>query len=152
MIPNFDGAYRWLSNMFPCKPFEDEYGITHRYSETYYMAEKTDELDMKLALSKMTGFDAKKHAKSFNIEKPEWRGSPAQIDAMRRAIIYKFTDTELADKLVATYPMYIREGNKHHDKFFGHCEHSNAGCNVLGHLLMEHRDVLIAMRAGTVSV
>jgi predicted NAD-dependent protein-ADP-ribosyltransferase YbiA (DUF1768 family) len=57
----------------------------------------------------------------------------------------KFADRDLADRLVATHPHKLVEGNTWHDQFWGDCHCGRCpgeGENMLGVALMELRDKL----------
>ena len=69
-----------------------------------------------------------------------------RIDAMRRALLSKFTQhRQLSDKLRATAPAFLIEGNTWGDQFWGMTRNPDTdqweGQNWLGRLLMAIRDV-----------
>lgn len=138
MVMQFKGAYQWLSNMHICQPFVDEHGNTHKYSETYYMAEKFSDPQTKKALSQMNGFEAKKYSQIL-LPNPGQEWHSKKDDVMRRAIRYKFQDPELRKKLLDTEEEFLVEGNYHNDKYWGFCLKTGAGLNKLGQFLMELR-------------
>lgn len=65
---------------------------------------------------------------------------------MREVLAAKFTDPDLADRLVATGTALLVEGNTWHDQFWGCCtsprHHATPGANWLGRYLMQLRSTL----------
>lgn len=138
IVGQFKDRYQFLSNMYKCQPFVDEHGITHSYSETYYMAEKFDDLATKKALSQMNGFEAKKYSQIL-LPNPPQSWHQKKDDVMRRALRYKYQDPVLRQQLLDTGDDFLVEGNFHNDKYWGFCLKTGTGLNKLGAMLMELR-------------
>ena len=73
--------------------------------------------------------------------RPDWE--KIKVDVMRLGLILKFTDAELAEKLIATGDEELVEGNWWHDNTWGNCVCQKCqdvpGRNMLGMLLMKLR-------------
>lgn len=74
-----------------------------------------------------------------------------RVDIMRELLRIKFYDNhfQYRQKLIDTGDMYLEEGDKHHDIFWGVCD--GIGENNLGKLLMEIREELIQNNNNTAS-
>lgn len=64
-----------------------------------------------------------------------------KLDIMKTVCIEKFKDPELAEKLLATKPYKLIEGNWWGDDFWGMC--TEKGKNNLGLILMDIRDNIL---------
>jgi predicted NAD-dependent protein-ADP-ribosyltransferase YbiA (DUF1768 family) len=67
--------------------------------------------------------------------RPDWES--IKLDVMETAVRIKFTDPELAAKLIATGDEELIEGNWWNDTFWGVC--NGVGENHLGKILMKVR-------------
>ena len=136
-VLGFKGEYAFLSNMFPCT-VEVE-GITYMSSEAAYMARKTTIVGVRELISTMTGYKAKKFARTIEL-RPGW--NDMRGDEMFRCVVAKFTQNpELALKLMATKDKYLEETNHWNDTFWGVCR--GRGSNNLGIILMKVRQMLL---------
>lgn len=135
-----DPDYGFLSNFAKGFEFVDEDGCIWSTSEHHYQAQKTlTETDRARIQMAPSPFKAKELGGSI-ICRPGWNGF--RIKAMRKTLELKFkTDSEAAERLVATHPHYLIEDTPWGDKFWG--KTYGVGENRLGKLLMERRESLI---------
>ena len=134
-IDRFAGEFDWLSNFFPCKvEFE---GLTFDNSEAAFQAAKCLDMKERERFFGLSGGQAKRLGKKVEL-RLDWED--VKIDVMREVLKVKFSNPELAEKLVATGNTQITEGNSWNDTFWGVCR--GKGQNHLGKLLMELRDNL----------
>lgn len=142
MITSFRRDYFFLSNFFE-KDFEWR-GMSWRSGEHAYQASKAcDEDNASMLCVKMARSPgvAKKLGRLINV-RTDWE--EIKYDVMRSVVRAKFSDTELARKLIATGKEELVEGNYWGDKTWG-CVLENGeweGRNMLGNILMEVRDEL----------
>lgn len=139
MIVEFDGDYAFLSNFYPSTIYHD--GITYPTNEHFFQAMKTLDISERKAIAAAeTPGLAKRMGRNVKL-RSDWE--KIKVDVMRLGLILKFTDAELAEKLIATGDEELVEGNWWHDNTWGNC-HCTAcsrkgGRNLLGMLLMELR-------------
>ena len=142
MIVEFDGDYAFLSNFYPSSIYHE--GITYPTNEHFFQAMKTLDISERKAIAAAeTPGLAKRMGRNVKL-RSDWE--KIKVDVMRLGLILKFTDAELAEKLVATGDEELVEGNWWHDNTWGNC-HCTAcsrkgGRNLLGMLLMEVRKEL----------
>jgi ribA/ribD-fused uncharacterized protein len=133
MINSFEGEYAFLSNFYE-HPISNGV-ITFPTNEHYFQAMKTLEDDERLAIARAaTPGQAKRMGRSVKL-RPDWES--IKLDVMETAVRVKFTDPELAAKLVATGDEELIEGNWWNDTFWGVC--NGVGENHLGKILMKVR-------------
>lgn len=133
MINSFEGEYAFLSNFYE-HPISNGV-ITFPTNEHYFQAMKTLEDDERLAIARAaTPGQAKRMGRSVNL-RPDWES--IKLDVMETAVRIKFTDPELAAKLIATGDEELIEGNWWNDTFWGVC--NGVGENHLGKILMKVR-------------
>ena len=142
MIVEFDGEYAFLSNFYPSTIYHD--GITYPTNEHFFQAMKTLDIDERKAIAAAdTPGKAKRMGRNVKL-RPDWE--KIKVDVMRLGLILKFTDAELAEKLIATGDEELVEGNWWHDNTWGNCHCTECsrkgGRNLLGMLLMEVRKEL----------
>ena len=142
MIVEFDGDYAFLSNFYPSTIYHD--GITYPTNEHFFQAMKTLDIDERKAIAAAeTPGLAKRMGRNVKL-RPDWE--KIKVDVMRLGLILKFTDAELAEKLIATGDEELVEGNWWHDNTWGNCHCTECsrkgGRNLLGMLLMELRKEL----------
>lgn len=139
MIVEFDGQYDFLSNFYPSPIFYE--GIVYPTNEHFFQAMKTLDIDTRKAIAAAPTPGAAKRMGRHVPLRPDWE--KIKVDVMRLGLILKFTDAELAEKLVATGDEELVEGNWWHDQTWGSCfcaDHCRTpGRNLLGMLLMELR-------------
>jgi ribA/ribD-fused uncharacterized protein len=133
MINSFEGEYAFLSNFYE-HPISNGV-ITFPTNEHYFQAMKTLEDDERLAIARAaTPGQAKRMGRSVKL-RPDWES--IKLDVMETAVRIKFTDPELAAKLIATGDEELIEGNWWNDTFWGVC--NGVGENHLGKILMKVR-------------
>ena len=140
MIKEFDGKFAFLSNFYPSSIHQD--GITYPTVEHYFQAMKTLNIEQREAIAAAaTPGIAKRMGRKVNL-RPDWE--TIKVDVMRTGLRLKFSNCELAQKLLATCNEYLIEGNTWHDNCWGDCScprcASTTGRNLLGQLLMEVRE------------
>lgn len=134
-IRSFQDEYRFLSNFHQC--FVHFEGITYTSSEAAYQASKTNDLNDKVRISDLSPSEAKRAGTRLKLRE-DW-SDDVRLDVMQRILFCKFTqNSDLMQKLVATYPSVLIEGNYWNDRFWGVCQ--GTGHNNLGRLLMCLRD------------
>lgn len=85
----------------------------------------------------MSARDSKKWAKKMQFRwRKDWDG--IKLGVMEEVLRIKFSDKELRQKLVDTFPHDLYEGNYWGDKFWG-CDYDLNGENHLGKILMKIR-------------
>jgi ribA/ribD-fused uncharacterized protein len=135
-IEAFDGEFRWLSNFHPA-PVQLE-GVSYPSVEHAYQAAKTTPAH-RARFRVGTAAQAKKAGRSVPM-RPDW--DSVKVEVMRSLLQQKFSPgSVLAEKLVATAPRQIVEGNWWGDTFWGVCR--GRGQNMLGELLMQQRVALL---------
>ena len=141
MIGIFDGEFAFLSNFYE-HPIEYK-GITYPTNEHFFQAMKTlDQKEhMKIAAAPTPG-KSKRLGRSVNL-RPDWED--VKDDIMLLALRLKFSDRDMAKKLLATGDEYLVEGTWWHDRYWGVCSCpvcDGRGKNRLGELLMKVREEL----------
>lgn len=136
MIASFDGEYRFLSNFWMC-PVTYE-GLTYPSAEHAYQAAKSNRPDIREAFADIkTAGLVKKLGQQIDI-RSDWEC--VKINIMRRIVEAKFEQNpDLMEKLLATKPHELIEGNWWGDRFWGKDE-LGQGRNELGKILMAIRD------------
>lgn len=150
MIDKFDGDYSFLSNFYVFDPpitvtlnalnATGNATLTVNNTEAAYQAGKSKE---PLKYQNMSPREAKKagrHERMSQIEKTQW-DNYKKLVLMKQLLKLKFDNPDLQQKLIATYPEELIEGNYWHDTYWGVCE--EVGENHLGKLLMEIRNELL---------
>lgn len=142
MITEFQGKYRFLSNFWICDVVYD--GLTYPSSEHAYQAAKLPKEDRSMLAKgprQLIAYQAPGKAKKLGRHvklPPDW--DKKKIDIMREILYSKFTgNIDLKEKLLATAPLELQEGNRWGDKFWGVDLRYGYGENHLGKLLMELR-------------
>lgn len=143
MICEFEGKYAFLSNFFPSSILYE--GIVYPTNEHFFQAMKTlDQEERKKIAAADTPGKAKRLGRHVQL-RADWE--QIKVDVMRTGLMLKFTDAELAQKLIDTGDEELIEGNWWHDNTWGSCFCSDCinkpGRNLLGMLLMELRKELI---------
>lgn len=129
----FRDQYYFLSNMYPVMVEYD--GYRYKCVESAFQAQKTDD---KLQFVNLDGYKAKKLGRRVQLTTSEW--DRVKINIMYRLLLIKFSNPDLAMKLVSTGDVPLIEHNYWHDTFWGVDVRTNTGYNVLGKLLMKIRD------------
>ena len=139
MINKFEGEFEFLSNFYE-SPISDG-KMEMPTVEHYFQAAKTaNKYDYIVIATSRTPGEAKRKGRR-TIMREDWE--EVKLSVMKEALRKKFAIPELRQKLIATGPEYLEEGNWWHDNFWGvcHCEkcQDKRGQNNLGKLLMEIR-------------
>jgi len=132
-IEEFQGTYRWLSNFWPVPIVYD--GITYESTEVAYQAAKTNNRKVREIFAKLTAAESKTLGQNIII-RPDW--DAVKLDVMEEVLRYKFSNSEMRRKLIATGDAELIEGNNWNDTFWGVCK--GVGQNHLGKLIMKIRD------------
>lgn len=144
-VEQFNGEYAFLSNFFP-SPFSYD-GCLWPTVEHAYQAMKTLDRDQQEKIRMMEKPGQTKKAGRHVTLRDDWE--KIKIDVMRRLVFEKFSQNpDLKDKLIATFPNVLEEGNSWHDRTWGISPAgSGKGKNYLGRILMQIRGRL---HSGTV--
>lgn len=141
-IPEFSGEYRFLSNFWPSPVFINN--IAYSTAEHAYQAQKTLDPYERLNIAKQpTPGAAKRLGRTITV-RPDWDN--VKVGIMRHILICKFSDPQLATKLLATGNALLEEGNRWGDTFWGIDLRTGQGQNHLGQLLMSVRTDLYIHR------
>jgi hypothetical protein len=145
----------FLSNFYPVEitvtfVFPGSPAVTETYpsSEHAYQAAKTGILEERREFQRsytdLRPGMAKKMGRFVTLRK-DWNSS--RVSVMAYLLTAKFQNPELRERLLATAPKMLIEGNYWHDLFWGVCfcsKHQGDGLNTLGKLLMNTRRELQA--------
>jgi N-glycosidase YbiA len=142
VISGFRGSYSFLSNFAPSPIVskDDRLPIAPTV-EHAYQASKTLITDLQIEiLTAATPGKAKRLGRALAL-RPDWE--QVKVPTMWRCLQQKFQlPGSLANRLIDTAPALLFEANEWGDTFWGVC--GGRGENVLGRLLMQQRDALIA--------
>lgn len=129
-----------MSNFVPCTvEFE---GLKFASTEHAYVAAKTLDQEKRIEISLVeTAGQVKRLGRKVKL-RSDWE--EIKIDVMHDLLIQKFAQEPFRSQLLATGEAYLEETNTWNDTFWGVCE--GVGYNTLGHLLMEIRDDLRALK------
>lgn len=152
MIDKFDGEFSFLSNFYVFDPpitvtlnalnATGNATLTVNSTEAAFQAGKSKEPLKYQNMSPREAKKAGKHEKMSKLEREQWDNYKKLI-LMKQLLKLKFdkNHSDLQQKLLATYPEELIEGNYWHDTYWGVCE--GVGENHLGQLLMEIRNELL---------
>ncbi len=141
-ITSFRDQYEFLSNFYPSPVVLD--GVTYPTLEHAFQAAKTLDPGYRQAICSADSPARAKRLGRMVPLRPDWER--VKIDIMRSLLAQKFAPgSELEQKLVATQPEELIEGNTWGDRFWGAVWINDkwTGLNWLGRLLMEIRAALI---------
>lgn len=138
MINSFKGEYGFLSN-YSISPIEWK-GYPYNSVEGAYIASKIDDPAFRKHVSELPHLGGLKGTvnKNQHLFRKDWH--EVKVDIMRSLLQLKFSDSNLRMKLMKTGSHKLIEGNWWNDKFWGVCQKTNSGENMLGKLLMEIRE------------
>lgn len=138
-ITSFKGQYQFLSNFKPAEITYDN--MQWRSVEHAYQAAKTDLLNEKLHIQSLEcPVWAKRAGKKVHVKQ---RWNSIKLAVMTELVWIKFdTHKNLQEKLIATAPRELIEGNWWGDDYWGVC--TELGQNNLGKILMKKRAQLIS--------
>ena len=129
-----DPPYEFLSNFHPAPVRLD--GVEYPTVEHAYQAAKTmDATERRHVGSAPTPAEAKQRGAAVTL-RHDW--NDVKVAVMRNLLHQKFADPLLRERLAATRPSALIEGNTWGDRFWGVCD--GEGENWLGRVLMEIRD------------
>ncbi|MHA1986344.1 MAG: NADAR family protein [Promethearchaeota archaeon] len=135
IVKEFRNKYHFLSNFYLVKITLD--GLEYKSTEHYFQSMKFIDPKIREKIRNApTPSSAKKLAKKFR-RREDWFEISLQV--MERALRVKFNIPELREKLISTGEMYLQEGNKWDDTFWGVDLNTGKGENHLGRLLMKIR-------------
>lgn len=134
-ITSFRNENYFLSNMRPAKVTYN--GVTYRNAEAAFQAQKCANDSDRAKFANMSGKEARREGRRVELRK-DW--DSVKLDIMRDIIRAKFSDGDLARRLVSTGYKNLVEGNSWNDTFWG--VSGGIGENNLGKVLMEVRDEL----------
>ena len=164
MIKMFRGEYDYLSNFFLRRQVHVFAGYLIEYgsNEHFYAAAKASNMeDYMTIVQAPTPAIAKKMGSKkgymmpngvlFRIPPPpNWNSM--RIPIMMLGLHLKFSQNEdLLNKLVATHPKHIQEGNWWGDLFWGVDVRTGEGENNLGKLLMDLRSKLLLTKSPVIN-
>ena len=144
-ICHFRGDYAFLSNFY-LHPLVYQ-GMTWKSSEHCYQAMKTTDPVERCAIKMASTPGAAKKLGAKCTMRADWEDIKVRV--MRDIVKAKFSDPELASKLIATGNVELIEGNIWQDFTWG-CVwdgHEWQGRNLLGNILMEVRAELVTSQA-----
>jgi len=139
-IHSFTGNFDFLSNFYTCKiVYENE---KYRSSEHAFQAAKTDDPLQIEKIKKATAGQSKRLGRQASL-RHDWEEKKDYI--MLDILRYKFrANPKLKEKLIATYPKELIEGNNWGDKYWGVDIETGNGLNKLGKILMKVREELVS--------
>lgn len=138
-ISEFKGEYFFLSNFYSADVTYR--GITYKNNEAAFQAMKCPEVAS--SFSSLNPSEAKRLGRRVKL-RPDWEA--VKEDVMRKVCFAKFFQNyDLMERLLATAPAELIEGNDWGDKEWGVCD--GEGNNKLGKILMEIRDFFAQERA-----
>ena len=136
-ITEFSGEYRWLSNFYPCVLYYNYQKFLN--SEAAYQCQKCANEEDKAQFSFLKAGPAKRMGRAIEV-RSDW--NDIKVQEMEEITFLKYMQNkELREKLIATFPEDIIEGNRWGDTFWGVCD--QVGANVLGQILMNLREDII---------
>ncbi|MFA7407869.1 MAG: NADAR family protein [Anaerolineaceae bacterium] len=141
VINSFSGEYRFLSNFYPSPMVVDDLqfpAVEHAY--VYYKTVDPEWQNLVYEGIQQVGYSAgeiKKIGRKVPLRE-DW--NQVRVPIMRKLVSSKFEQNlDLMEKLQATKPKRLIEGNRWGDTFWGECP-LGTGKNMLGKILMEVRD------------
>lgn len=126
---------RWLSNMAPV-PISFE-GITYPSTENFYQAMKYSSHDVRLEISKMTPYAAKKFSRANPMTNGAFEANKLRV--MTYAQRKKYAQEPFQQMLLLTGDAHLEEGNWWGDRFWGTDIKTREGENHLGKIIMDVR-------------
>lgn len=135
----FQGEYRCFSNFWQA-PITYR-GLTYGSNEAAFQAEKCVNEEEKLIFTTLSPEKAKSKGRRVLL-RDDW--DTYRLTVMEDIVYLKFkTHPELSEKLLATHPRRLVEGNSWNDRFWGVDKRTLIGKNHLGRILMRVRDRLL---------
>jgi ribA/ribD-fused uncharacterized protein len=136
VITSFRGAYEFLSNFYYC-PVRINC-ITYPSAEhAYQCAKAKTRVDFERVMACVRPGEAKAIGRTVQ-KREDWE--EVKVEKMLEILQAKFSNPFLRDLLLLTGDAELVEGNHWGDVFWGRCEKTGQGQNVLGTLLMIVRE------------
>ena len=137
MIREFQDQYRWLSNFAPV-PIQLE-GIVYASVEHAYQSAKSEKVNWKAFCSdpETLAGDVKRESRKIQVSE---NFNNIKLAIMKQCLVQKFNQEPYKTKLLGTGTLYIQEGNRWNDTYWGVCLKTNKGQNNLGKLIMLIRE------------
>jgi len=132
-IYGFKGEYSFLSNFHPLE------GTGHTVEHLFQAAKAVEPEQAVWILRAHNPAEAKQRGRVVKM-RPDW--DTYRVEAMRKALEYKFEDADLRARLLATGNKELIEANTWKDTYWGVDQWTGKGHNMLGILLMKLRDEL----------
>jgi len=136
VIDRFDGEYEFLSNFYvqprPCLMG----GVEYPTVEHAFQAAKTTDAEKRAHIAQLPYAGQAKRAGRALALRPGW--DDMRVRVMHRLVAQKFSDPSMRERLLATAPAELIEGNTWGDRFWGQVD--GVGENYLGRILMTVRD------------
>lgn len=133
--------YMFLSNYYrldtPLVEQIDNVLIEYRTVTQAYQASKFDDVDRKKTIANFADPSSSVAFAMSYKHKDNWKS--IRVATMQKWLTLKFSDKELQDKLIATYPRAIYKYNTYGDTYWGVNQYF-IGDNMLGSLLMDIRE------------
>lgn len=137
-ISGFTGDYRFLSNFY----YSTIFGRLTTVEHWFQACKAVDGAEKNYVLDAPTPGAAKRRGQRVAL-RADWE--EVKLGIMEKLLQEKFSDPELAARLVATGTAELVESNTWGDRFWGVCD--GAGENHLGKLLMRVREQLVTGQA-----
>jgi ribA/ribD-fused uncharacterized protein len=144
-INQFSGEFGFLSNfstqMHAISPLGD--GLWYPTTEHAYQAGKTLDTAQRIQIAQApTPGKAKKLGRLVAL-RYDWE--QVKVEIMMLCLMEKFNQPTLRQKLIATFPQQMIEGNWWGDTYWGWCFKTQSGRNMLGRCLSVVRDYYIML-------
>ena len=140
MIEQFKGEHRFLSNFAPVPHGISMQGVRYPTVENAFQAAKTLVPEQRERFVCCRPDEAKRLGRTVTL-RPGW--DDMRLEVMLRMLRMKFRrGTRLAQMLLDTGDVELREGNYWNDTFWGWSLQKQTGENHLGKLLMQVRSEL----------
>ena len=144
VISSFKDENSFLSSFAPARVYSERFGIWFPTVEHGYQALKTTSHSERLHIAGLSTPGKAKRAGRKVTLREDWE--KIRVPVMRMLVRQKFSDPEMAAKLLATGDHRLVEGNYWHDQFWGDCTCPKhifvEGQNMLGKILMLVREEL----------
>ena len=137
MIKEFQGEYRWLSNMWPvCIKYKER--IFYNVENAFHSEKSDSNVWKNFCANEPEGRIVKEKQYDMIELRPDWE--EVKFDILLELTRIKFSQIELQRKLLSTGDKYLQEGNTWGDIFWGVDLETGEGQNNFGKILMKVRD------------
>lgn len=117
LILEFRGLYRFLNSFYPWPVVSPEDGMTYPTNEHAFQAAKSENLKTRTEILHLPTPQLAKEAGRKLALRPDWEDVKRLV--MFHLVLSKFSDEEMARRLVATGRAELVEGNTWGDDFWG---------------------------------